>query len=108
MTTLENARNEQLLETFNLLFDSNLNRFDRNNSKENVILNINNQVRRKGYDGPNNIDTIYWFSKGLKLPNPRNPRRYIDSDVGFFNNLRNISRRKTKDDSFVKISYKSF
>ena len=30
---------------------------------------------------------MYWFAKGLKLPSPQNPKRYVDSDDDLFNKL---------------------
>lgn len=48
---------------------------------------INEKLKSNSYDGPNDSYVMYWFAKGLKLPEPKVPKHYIDSDIYFFNHL---------------------
>ena len=120
MASLANAPNRLLIDTYNTLCNVNIN-FNTflltNNqnydlARRNIISNIRTKLQENGFNGPDDIHEIYMFGKGLHLPAPRPTQRYIDTDRGFFNNLRNQInlRHRTKDDFTVRrpISFKTF
>ena len=120
MTTLHNATNQKLVETYNALCNVNIdfntflltNNQDQNLARQNLISNIQNKLQQVGFNGPNNTEAIYLFGKGLNLPAPRPTQRYIDSDQGFFNNLKNKVQQKhrTRDDIRIRrpINFQTF
>ena len=52
-----------------------------------LIESITEKLESNHYDGPNEYYAIYWFAKGLNLPAPQQPKRYVDSDKYLFHNL---------------------
>ena len=106
--TLENTDTQKLFELYNLLFDSNYS-YDEWHKEElsddeiNEILveDILRKLNSLNYDGPDDYNAMHWFVKGLKLPAPQKPKRYIDSDDYLFNNLHKF-RIHDKLNDFVK------
>ena len=59
---------------------------------EKLIEDILLQLDNFNYDGHNDYNAMYWFVKGSKMPPPRQPKRYIDSDEYLFKNLNQRKR----------------
>ena len=95
--TLENTSTQELINLNNLLCNDNdtyeewLEAFnDDDQIRSELIDNITSVLQSNNYDGPNDYHAIYWFAKGLKLPAPKTPKRYVDSDKYLFNNLHKL------------------
>ena len=92
--TLENTSLQELIDFNNLLRDDQDTYEDWHEAfndddqiRTELIDSITSFLKSNHYDGPNDYQTIYWFAKGLKLPAPQKPKRYVDSDKYLFNNL---------------------
>lgn len=138
MTNLISAPDIRLIQIHNNLYgdSSSYESFlEENNgnkiqAKKDIIDSIKSALHENNYDGGDNSEAIYWFSRGIsnKLrrnanryqnreipliqlppppPPPREPERYIDSDVGLFNNVQNLlkSQRKATDDSALHTKF---
>ena len=102
MTTRENVTIQNLIDLSNLLYGDNdtyedwLKAFDNEGKAHDsvdeqirieLIDSIKNELKANNYDGPNDYYAMYWFAKGLNLPVPQKPKRYVDSDDYLFINL---------------------
>ncbi len=138
MTNLLSTPDSRLIQIHNNLygdsssFESFLeeNKGNKIQAKKDIIDSIKSALHENNYDGGDNSEAIYWFSRGIsnKLrrnanryqnreipliqlppppPPPREPERYIDSDVGLFNNIQNLlkSQRKATDDSALHTKF---
>ena len=97
MTTRENVTIQNLIDLSNLLYGDNDTYEDwfeafGNDEKIRIELieSINEKLKANNYDGPNDYYAMYWFAKGLNLPVPQKPKRYVDSDDYLFNNLHKL------------------
>ena len=85
--SFENSSTQELIDLDNL-FDSDFNTYqdwfdafkDENKMRIELIESINEKLKDNIYDGPNDYYAMYWFAKGLNLPVPQKPKRYVDSD----------------------------
>ena len=65
---------DKYIKLMNDFYDSNLNINDFTDDDFNeVIHDFQNDLKDSGYDGNGDLDNIYWFIKGLKLP----PRHFV-------------------------------
>ena len=103
--TLENSSIQDLINLDNLLNNDIYTYeewFDAVNNDEQIrkelIESINEKINSNKYDGPNDYHAMYWFAKGLRLPAPRLPTRYVDSDDYLFKNLHKFKVKDTLDD----------
>ena len=94
MTILENSSTQELIDLDNLLyndFNTYQDWFDAFKDEDKIrielIESINEKLKANNYDGPNDYYAMYWFAKGLNLPVPQKPKRYVNSDDYLFNNL---------------------
>ena len=86
--TLEQTSTQDLIDLDNLLndvdytFEEWLDGFDNNEElvRSELIKDMKNCLNSYKYDGPNDYQSIYWFAKGLRIPKPKQPTRYADSD----------------------------
>ena len=85
--TVENVTIQDLIDLNNLLYGDNdtyedwLEAFDNDEKiRIELIESINEKLKANNYDGPNDYYAMYQFAKGLNLPVPQNPKRYVDSD----------------------------
>ena len=86
----------KLVELENLLHNDNntvtdwLNAFDNDveETRNALIDDIAEELFIKyDYNGDNDFNLMFWFTKGLKLQKPQPPRKYVDSDEYFYKNL---------------------
>ena len=102
MTTLENSSTQELIDLDNLLYndfntyedwldvfkdEGKAHDYVEDKMRTELIESINEKLKDNIYDGPNDYYAMYWFAKGLNLPVPQKPKRYVDSDDYLFNNL---------------------
>ncbi|KAK8886403.1 hypothetical protein M9Y10_041866, partial [Tritrichomonas musculus] len=105
----------KLVELENLLHNDNntvtdwLNAFDNDveETRNALIDDIAEELFIKyDYNGDNDFNLMFWFTKGLKLQKPHPPRKYVDSDEYFYKNLHKYkisdpideyNKRKTHD-----------
>ena len=111
--TLENVTIQDLIDLSNLLYGDNdtyedwLKAFDNEGKAHDsvdeqirieLIDSIKNELKANNYDGPNDYYAMYWFAKGLNLPVPQKPKRYVDSDDYLFNNLHKFKHHDKLND----------
>ena len=89
--TLENSTTEDLIDLDNLLHNDSYTYDewydaikDIDQLRTELIESINDSLKSNHYDGPNDYHAMYWFAKGLNLPAPQQPKRYVDSDDYLF------------------------
>ena len=85
--SFENSSTQELIDLDNLLyndFNTYQDWFDAFKDEDKIrielIESINEKLKANNYDGPNDYYAMYWFAKGLNLPVPQKPKRYVDSD----------------------------
>ena len=62
---------QNYIDLMNNFYDSDLTTDDFNNDEFNdIVSDFINDLTEAGYDGNNDLNSIYWFIKGLKLPPP--------------------------------------
>ena len=113
--TLEQTSTQELVNLDNLFHNEN-NTYDewieafKNDEKKlhkELISEIKISLSTNNYDGPDDYQSIYWFAKGLRLPPPKQPKRYIDSEEYLFNNLHKLKvHDKVHDFNRQKIHHK--
>ena len=103
--SLENSSIQDLIDLDNLLNNDNYTYdewFEAMNDEERIrkelIESINEKLTSNKYDGPNDYQAMYWFAKGLKLPTPQQPTRYVDSDDYLFKNIHKFKVQNKLDD----------
>ena len=92
--SLENTSTQELIELENLFYgdDATYEEWfdafkDEDQIRKELIEMLVLDILDKGYDGPNDYHAIYWFVKGLNLPAPQAPKRYVDSDDYLFKHI---------------------
>ena len=108
--SLENSSTQDLINLDNLLNDVDytyeewLEAFDNDEelTRTELINDMKSCLKSYKYDGPDDYQSIFWFAKGLRIPKPQQPKRYIDSDEYLFNNL-----HKLKINSIVNYTKKT-
>lgn len=58
-----------------------------------LIESTNKKHKSNSYDAPDDYSLLYWFTQGLKLPEPKVPKRYIDSNDYLLNHLHKFNVR---------------
>ena len=119
--SLSSAKVNQLNDIYHLLYhdDTTFQDFVEGNggskklARQEMTNWIKNKLQQVGYNGRNNVDNIYWFSKGLNLPPPTPPKRYDQTDNYILRSIKRrvLNSRRSKDDSTTKlrrIDFKTF
>ena len=103
--SFENSSTQELIDLDNLLyndFNTYQDWFDAFKDEDKIrielIESINEKLKANNYDGPNDYYAMYWFAKGLNLPVPQKPKRYVDSDDYLFNNLHKLKHHDKLND----------
>ena len=71
---------------------------DEEQTRAELIKDMISCLKSYKYDGPDDYQAMYWFAKGLRLPAPKQPTRYVDSDEYLFNNLHKFKVQDTIND----------
>lgn len=103
MTKLDYCTLEELVELDNLLNNDNNTVNDwldvfNDEAKEELINEISTDILSKGYDGDNNYQSMFWFAKGLNIPKPSQPKRYVDSEE-----YKRRQQKKADEELFKKL-----
>ena len=113
--TLEQTSTQELVNLDNIFHNENntyeewIEAFKNDEKKlhKELISEIKISLSTNNYDGPDDYQSIYWFAKGLRLPPPKQPKRYIDSEEYLFNNLHKLKvHDKVHDFNRQKIHHK--
>ena len=103
--SLENSSIQDLIDLDNLLNNDNYTydewfeaMNDDDQIRKELIESINEKLTSNKYDGPNDHQAMYWFAKGLRLPTPQQPTRYVDSDDYLFKNIHKFKIKDKLDD----------
>ena len=81
--SLDNTPTNKLIELSNLLYHEN-DTFDdwfevfkdEDQIRKELIEMLVLDILDKGYDGKNDYNSMYWFVKGLNIPQPKPLKRY--------------------------------
>lgn len=115
--TLENTSTEKLVELEYLIYNANdsltdwLGAFDGDELKlrTELISDLADKIYIDlNYNGDDFYDNMFWYVKGLKLPQPKPLARYADSDEYLFNNLRKLKAHDVLDEFKRKKSQVKF
>ena len=104
--SLEQTSTQELIVLDNLLNDVDytyeewIEAFDNDEelTRTELIKDMKSCLKSYKYDGPDDYQSIYWFTKGLRIPKPKQPTRYVDSDEYLFNNLHKYKVQDKLDD----------